>query len=111
MVTLKSSSLIESVIAVVIIGIVFSIGLTVMEQTISTSDNPAKFRLHQKLRSLADEIKLTQNYKNETIKTEGFVIEKTIKPYNNDKNILFLHLTATDQEHQISENYNLLLSL
>lgn len=86
---LKASTLIESIVALVIIMLVFSIIMSFYLKQVKSFSQINKLNIHFVLNKIVAQEDITQRYENAEYKFESFVIKKTVSQYEN-KDALFL---------------------
>lgn len=100
MARLKAATLVESIVAMVIISIVFSAGLMVVEMVINSNRSAFRYRVNLALQEMANETKLQNRYIDEQIDSADYKVIKEILPYQDRKNIYILSLTAFDLDNE-----------
>lgn len=98
---LKASTLMESLIAMVILIVCFGIG-TMIYTNVLTSDRERK-QLHATL--LANEeaitIKSEKNYLDAEWKIDDWTIKKTVEKYNETENLFLLSIAVLDRDKKV----------
>ncbi|WP_345954243.1 hypothetical protein [Mucilaginibacter sp. PAMB04168] len=96
---LPASSILEVVVALVVILLVLSLSLTiysnVMRQSLSARKLQAQFRLQEALVQLKHDRSLDLPVQ------DGLVIEKTLAPYENNSRLTLVYLKAYDDTHRL----------
>ncbi len=100
MAKLKAATLVESIVAMVIISIVFSAGLMVVEMVINSNRSAFRYRVNLALQEMANETKLQNRYIDEQIDSADYRVVKQILPYQNRQHIFVLSLTAFDLDNE-----------
>lgn len=93
---LKASTIIESITAMVIIGIVFSIGMMVFGSMLNLNPGPQKIRAKLAIDEILQQTKLQQIFVDEVIEGKGFTISKSVKLYQGYEQIYEISLKAYD---------------
>ncbi len=93
---LKASTIIESITAMVIIGIVFSIGMMVFGSMLDLNPAPQKIRAKLALEEIIQETKTQQSFVDEVIEGKGFTVSKSVKLYRDYKEVYELTLKVYD---------------
>lgn len=95
---LKASTIIESITAMVIIGIVFIVGMMVFEQMLRSNPAPLKLRTKLAIDQIVQNTKGDDFFIDEEFEGKGFTIQKKVKVYKDYENLYELDLLAIDQE-------------
>jgi len=99
---IKASTLIEVVVALVIIMLVFAAS-TMLYVRLMNSKPDKRYRLQKELLALATEIKKGGNIEDELYKEEnGIAIFQSCEPYATDSTLLHLKLEAVEGEEVIA---------
>jgi hypothetical protein len=102
---INASSLFETIVALMIIVLVFGIAMTIYVNVLRNSSSLAELKASQRLEKIAYETVTEKKYFDETITEEGIVFEKHIAPYNNIQGLLLLELQAYDESKRILASY------
>ena len=97
----KASSLIESIIAIVLISICSLVALTVYLNVIGQNNPIAYYEAKHTIEHLADEAQKTQNFEKEVYSYKHYSIEKNVK-IKKSENIAILNYKITSG----NKNYN-----
>ncbi|MBB3058139.1 hypothetical protein [Mucilaginibacter gotjawali] len=96
----KASTILEVVIAMVLIVVVFSIAMMIFANVTSSSLSVKKIRaqavLHEALLDAEKSISPTS----QSLNVDDFRIEQEVKPYNQMSQLYDIHLTAYDGNQQ-----------
>ncbi len=98
---IEASSLVETVVAMIIILSVFGISMMVYMNVVKTGINLSNLNASLQLNELAEKTKKEKLYVDQTIESKGFSIQKKITKYNHDENLLLLEITAKDNGDKI----------
>ncbi|SDN35028.1 hypothetical protein SAMN05421820_107152 [Pedobacter steynii] len=102
--TLKASTLLEVIVAMVIIMIVFVLATGIFTKVIGSSASVKQ----QQVRSLSSGIiqeSLTQhNWTDETVKIDSIVFQKTVLPYGTDPDLLQISVSAIEHGKEIGKS-------
>lgn len=99
MVKITASTLIEVIVAMVVLAIAFSIGIMIYFNILSSSGSYRAFETTLLLKQVAAETTHNKSYIDELIELENLTIQKSVSPYNGSKKVYLLELHAVDQ-HQ-----------
>ena len=99
---IKASSLIESIIAIVLISICSLVALTVYLSVISQNNPIYYYEARHKVELLTSEAEQTQNFEEDTYLYETFQIEKTVRLESNN-NVVILNFKIISG----NKNYNI----
>lgn len=103
---LHASSLIESIMATIIIVLSFGIGMLIFMNILSSEQVFAKAKADAVLHALLEETKQKKSYLTEVFEKDGLKITKSMTRYDNLEDTFILELTAfSNQEklHSIQE--------
>ena len=95
--SVNASSLFETIVALMVIMIVFGIAMTIYVNVMKNSTSLSELNASLQLDRLARETKEKKSYFDETIENESTVIEKKIKKYNDKGGLLLLDIQAFDK--------------
>lgn len=98
---IKSASLLEVVVALVVIFAVFAIATSLYINVISSSANLQQSRLGFEIERLASETKRDQSWIDSKIEIGNYVVEKTVKPYQNRKGVVQLGFVARNANQKV----------
>lgn len=98
---IRAASLLEVVVALVVIFAVFAIATSLYVNVISSSSNLQQSRLGFEIERLASETKRDQSWIDGKIEIGNYVVEKTVKTYQNHKGVVQLGFLARDQNQKI----------
>jgi competence protein ComGF len=98
---LPASSLLEVMVALVVISAVFALSMGLYVNVTSSSYHLQQGKAFLELERLAAETKKEQKLVDENIVLPTFSIEKKIKEYSAQKGVLHLHLVARDAENKV----------
>jgi hypothetical protein len=93
---IKASSLFETIVALMVIMIVFGIAMTIYVNVMKNSSSLAELKASLRLEEIARETKDGKKYFNESFETEGVQIEKKISVYKGREGIILLEIVAFD---------------
>ena len=106
----KSSSLLETIIAMVIIMVVFGISIMIYVNITSSTFSTQKIKTDLLLKQLAITTLEKKSYFDETIEYEIITIDKQVQKYNDTDDVLLMTLTAYNkQQDTIAQRKQLLL--
>jgi len=96
----KASTILEVVIAMVLIVVVFSIAMMIFANVTSSSLSVKKIRAQAILNETLLNAEKTGNTVSQSLNVEDFRVEQEIKPYNQISQLYDIHLTAYDGNQQ-----------
>ena len=96
----NASSLFETIVALMVIMIVFGIAMTIYVNVMNNSTSLSELKASLKLDELARETKEKKSYFDETIEDESTLIEKKVKKYNDKEGLLLLDIQAFDKTNK-----------
>ena len=108
---IKATSIVESLIAIVLIVIVFGIGMRSYLNVTNSTNLIVENRAALVLRQIAERTKATKQYIDQNFEEQGFNIQQQIRPYENYKKIYLLELKAFDPNQKTCGDYKELLYL
>ena len=110
-VKLKGTTIVEALIALVVIAVAFGAGMMTVERMWNTQRMAMNYRVQRTVESLAIEVKQQQQYSDETHVFDDFTVEQSIQFYQNNSQIIQLSLMAYDfEERLIHEQHELIYS-
>lgn len=95
---LKASTLVESLVAMVILSIVFAVGLVTYLNTVKSSVTFQMVKARAMLRENAIDAYRNKKLFDEVIEKDGITITKTISNYPASDNLIILELEAENAE-------------
>ena len=98
---LKGSTLIESLVALILVMLAMGIAATVFTNVMSFSNYNAQSRAVILLNRISMETKKDKMYLDGTLTDKEFVIEKRVSPYNNSRDLSVLWLKAYDKKEKL----------
>lgn len=98
---LKAGTILESVIAIVIISVVFSISMMVVEMVSNSYRVALDYRVHLSLIEIANTTKMTQHFSDRSIDGMDFRIEQSLLPYSDYEGVYILSLKAYDVKDKL----------
>ena len=99
---LKSATLVEAIISILIISISFSIGLAVILNSIQPFKTLDKVSLDAAINSMIINTKEQNYYIDETKKYKEFSIEKTVTNVANYEDVLQIHFKVRNTKNKIT---------
>jgi|CXWL01.1.fsa_nt_gi hypothetical protein len=107
---IKAATLIESLIAMVIVMLCFGISTTVYINVISSGNQIQKLKSELILKKVAMETKKEHLFLDEEITLDEITVRKKITPYNGLKNLSQINLQAYNSNEKLLSEYNELVS-
>lgn len=107
--TIKGSTLIETLVAmtVILISLVFC-GIIYLN-VLNSGNNYAAFHAHMLLSEIALKTKSEKKFFDEKIEDDGILIQKTVRPYNDIKDLYLQSITASDTKGKVLDEYKELI--
>lgn len=109
MVKINASTLIEVIVAMVVLSISFSIGLMIYFNILSGSGSFRAFETNLILKQIATETITNKSYIDEDITNNNLTIHKSLTPYKTSKKVYILELSAVDNDNKEQGNYKQLI--
>jgi Tfp pilus assembly protein PilV len=101
---IKAFSIIESMVAMVIVVLMFSLSAMVIANVTSTGITREKQDAYMLVQEMRNETFDKQRFIDEFTEVKGMIIEKTILDYSSAENLKVLLITATKNEAQLFES-------
>ena len=98
---LKASTLIETIIAMVIILIVFGIIMNFYSGQIKSFNNSSKIKAYYILNKVSSNDLNKKSFSDEEFRIESFLIRRTIISYNNKESLYLLNYECLDTNQNI----------
>lgn len=98
---LKASTILESIIAMVIISAVFSISMMTVERVMNSYRVALDYRVHMALLEVATSTKTTHQFLDRSIDSTDFRIEQSLLPYASYSDVYVLSLKAYSLSDQL----------
>ena len=100
---LKASTLLEVIVAMVIILVIFTLAIGISSNVLSASPSIKK----QQAQAMADGLIASsiseENWNDEQMTKDDVVLEKTVLPYGSYSDLVVITVTATQQGKQLSQ--------
>lgn len=106
----KASSLLETIVALMVIVLIFGIAMTIYGNVLKNSTSPAELKASQRLKEIAWETKRHKSYFDASYTEEGIEIEKTVSKYQGKEGIILLELKAIAPDSRKLAEYKELIS-
>lgn len=106
----KSSSLLETVVALTILTLVSSIVSVAMVRATQTSLSGQKTKAVLISEELIAKFKAERNYLDEQIELDGFIIEKSVAPFEGSVNLFVLKVRVLDKDEHCLNSYREVIS-
>jgi len=98
--TVKASTIMEVLIAMILIIAVFGIAMMIFTNVLNSSLSVKKIRAQAILQEALITAEKADNNVSQSISVDDFRIEQEIKPYNDNAALIDVRLTAFDQNQQ-----------
>lgn len=108
---IKGATLIESLIAMVIVMLCFGIATTVYVNVISSQNQFQQFKSEVLLKRIASETKDGYLFLDEKIIMDEIVVQKTIIQYGGMKHLVQIKLQAYNNAEKLLSEYNELVAI
>lgn len=96
MTKVKAATLIEVIVAMVMIMTVFGISMMIYLQVLHASISERQVRIGLILKKIGEDTISSKRFFDETIEEDEFSIHKSIATYDNRENLIHLHLEIVD---------------
>jgi Tfp pilus assembly protein PilV len=108
---ITASTLLESLIAMVVVMVSFAIASAIYLQILSSGGEFQKLKAAALLQKIADETKQNRLYLDDNITVDQFVVEKKVVSYNGQKHLFHLKLKVFMQKEKQLAEYNELITI
>jgi len=98
---IKASTLVEALVAMVIILIIYGIGLTIFINVNKSSANRLKIEAYLQLEDIVAKTKKEARYLDETYDLENLKVEKKITKYDNNNSLNVLQIKILSKENKL----------
>ncbi len=98
--SIKASSLFETIVALMVIMIVFGIAMTIYVNVMRNSTSLSELKASLRLDELARETKEKKSYFDEKFEDESTLIEKKVTKYKDKEGLFLLDLQAFDKTNK-----------
>lgn len=99
---LKSATLVEAIVAVLIISISFSIGIAIILNCMQPFKTQDLINLDYRINQILQNTKTTKYYIDETFKYKEFTILKTVSKYENYNDIVVVDFKVRNTKNKIT---------
>ena len=107
---LKASTLVETIIAMLIVTIAFSLALLLMINISRSSNNSLKTKAYFLANNILVQTKAEKTYLDQEFNFGNVVIKKTVTEYENNEELFQLNVSAYDkQNHKLFEQNELVI--
>ena len=106
---MKAATLVETIVSLIIIMIVFSIGMIIFNRVIFSGNQFQQLQIHLLMKKIAIETKTNNRYFDETFSKDQYIIEKKITKYKNTEFIYHLQLISYSNSNKKVGSYNELI--
>jgi hypothetical protein len=108
---LKASSILEPVIASVVLTIGVSTFSMSLGNAIKMGNASNKINIRSVLHEIALKSTAENNMLNETFTYENFTVQKNVTKYNEKENLYLLNIKALDTENELIEEYKQVITI
>jgi len=102
--TLKASTLLEVIVAMVIIMIVFVLASGIFAKVIGSSPSVKQQQVRALCSGIIQESLAQRNWTDEAIEIDSVVFQKTVLPYGNDPDLLQISVSAIEYGKEIGKS-------
>ena len=102
--SLKASTLLEVIVAMVIILIIFALATGIFTKVISTSPSVKQQQIRSLSTSIIEQSLYEHNWADESVEIDSLVFQKTVGPYGNDSNLLEIVVTTYECGKELSRS-------
>lgn len=99
---IKAATLLEVIVAMVVIMIVFTLATGIFANIIKSSPSVKQHHVNALLAQVIAESITKQNWKDETITVDSMILQKTVKPYQDYADLLQIQVVATERGQEIA---------
>jgi Tfp pilus assembly protein PilV len=94
----RASSLVEVTVALVILVLAFGFSLMIYLNVTRSGQTLQKTRYSLLLKEYAENSKVGQQYVDEALEEEGYLLEREVTPYQGNPDLLLLTFTVSNRE-------------
>lgn len=105
-VKLKASTLIESIIAMVVVSVVFVVAMMTIGWGINAGQSPQITQANALIKNIGDQTESERRFFDESIELDGFVIEKTVTSENAANDLFRLKISVFNSEMELVKTQN-----
>lgn len=98
---IRATTLIEAIIAMLIIVIAYGIGLMIFMNVSKSASSGLKLKATLQLESVLSQTKKDAKYLDEEIETDNLKIEKTVTKYEGNKSLNVLHIRVLSKDNKL----------
>jgi len=106
----KAFSLVESLVGMIIILITFSVGLMIFNELMLSSNNRQRIHADMLIQKTLTETIDKNEFIDQSIATETYIIEKKVSPYKSEKNISVLEIKIFNADKKLVANQKMLVA-
>ncbi|MBS1635861.1 MAG: type II secretion system protein [Bacteroidetes bacterium] len=106
---IQASTLLETLIAIVLILVCFSIATVVLVNIMQSDNGRMKLHARTELEALYIKTMEEKTFIDEDVEFDTFSIHKTISPYQDSPDLYLLALTATSKNAQVLDEFKKLI--
>ena len=93
---IKASSLLETIVALLVVMTVFGIAMTIYINVLRNSDSLSTLKAIQTLEQVAAETKTKRSYFDESFRVDEIMVEKSFIQYQHNEDLWLMDLKAID---------------
>jgi prepilin-type N-terminal cleavage/methylation domain-containing protein len=97
---MRGSTLLESIVAMVVLGICISIAVQTYANILKSENGRLRLKAGLFLEQVASSSKKERSFLDEEIRTESFLVRKTVAVYPPAPGLVLLKLVATDPDNR-----------
>jgi len=100
----KASTLLEVIVAMVIILIVFSLAIGIYNNVLGSAGSVKKAQVNALTRRLISQTILDNNLDDQETRQGSITLKKTVVPYEKYTDLVLITVTAFEQERQVGQS-------
>lgn len=102
--TVKGSTLLEVIVAMVIVLIIFSLAIGIYNNVLNSSSSAQSKKSQSSTETILLQSIIDKNYADETTTVDSIVYEKKVLPYKTYQDLIMITVTALVHDKQISKS-------
>lgn len=100
---LKASTLLEVIVAMVVILIVFVLATGIYANVVRSAPSIRQQQLKANAASLIQDAAITQDWKDEVIERDSLMFQKTVVPYQGYQDLMLISVTVMEHGKQVAK--------
>lgn len=102
--SVKASTLLEVIVAMVIILIVFAVAINIFTKVVSTSPSVKQQQIRCLSAAIIEQSLYEHNWTDESVEIDSIVFQKTVVPYRNDSQVLEIVVIASERGKELGRS-------